>query len=122
MRSNWEANFARILNLYKIKFDFEPKTFPFPIKRGTKSYTPDFYLKSTKEWVEIKGYLDDKSKIKIKRFKKYYPEEFEKLTFIISKYSSDAKKFAEDIGINKVMFYEDIKNCYSDKIYPWEGK
>ena len=106
MRSNWEANFARILNLYKIQFDFEPKVFHFPIKRGTKSYTPDFFITSTKEWVEIKGYLDDKSKIKIKRFKKYYPEEFEKLTFIISKYSSDAKDFAKEMNIKNVLVYE----------------
>ena len=33
LRSNWEANFARILNAYKIKFDFEPTVFAFPIKK-----------------------------------------------------------------------------------------
>lgn len=43
-RSNWEANFARILSAYKIEFDFEPVVFPFPIKRGTRAYTPDFFL------------------------------------------------------------------------------
>ena len=63
---------------YKIDFEFEPKVFTFPIKRGTKGYTPDLYIEETKEWIEIKGYLDDKSKLKLKRFKKYYPEEFRK--------------------------------------------
>jgi hypothetical protein len=120
-RSKWEANFARILNAYKVKFDFEPKVFTFPIKRGTKGYTPDFYFPLTDEWVEIKGYLDDKSKIKIKRFKRYYPEEFKKLTFIISRYSNEAKNFAKELEIPIVIFYEDIKDYYIDKIPYWEG-
>ena len=32
VRSNWEANFVRILNGYSIKFEFEPTVFSFPIK------------------------------------------------------------------------------------------
>jgi hypothetical protein len=122
MRSNWEANIARIFRAYSIEFEFEPKVFSFPIKRGTKGYIPDFYLTETEEWFEVKGYLDDKSKIKIKRFKKYYPEEFNKLTFVISKYSSDAIKFAEELGIPHVIFYEDIRSAYMDKLSIWEGK
>lgn len=122
LRSNWEANFARILSIYKIDFDFEPVVFPFPIKKGTKAYTPDFYLGKTSEWIELKGYLDDKSKIKLKRFKRYYPEDFENLIFIISKYSTEAKKFANEIEIPRVIYYEDIRSFYSDKIPYWEGK
>lgn len=122
LRSNWEANFARILNAYDTSFEFEPKVFTFPVKRGTKGYTPDFYFPFYDEWVEIKGYLDDKSKIKIKRFKRYYPDEFEKLTFICSRYSSDAKRFVELVGIKSVVFYEDIRDFYFTKIPNWEGK
>lgn len=122
LRSNWEANFARILKGYKIVFEFEPKVFTFPVKRGTKGYTPDFYLTEIDEWVEIKGYLDDKSKIKIKRFKRYYPDEFEKLTFICSRYSTDAKNFVKELGISRVVFYEDIRDFYLAKIPNWEGK
>jgi hypothetical protein len=122
LRSNWEANFARILNAYKIQFDFEPTTFAFPVKRGTKGYIPDFYINKSSEWVEIKGYLDDKSKIKLKRFKRYYEDDFNKLTFIISKYSTAAKKFAEEIEIPNVLYYEDIRNAYMEKLSLWEGK
>jgi len=122
LRSNWEANVARIFNAYKIVFEFEPKIFTFPIKRGTKGYTPDFYISKTGEWLEVKGYLDDKSKIKLKRFKRYYPEEFAKLTFVCSKYSSEAKRFANDLEIPNVVYYEDIRNSYSEKIPYWEGK
>lgn len=44
LRSNWEANFARILTAYKIKFDFEPTVFAFPIKRRNKRlYSRFFY-------------------------------------------------------------------------------
>jgi hypothetical protein len=79
-------------------------------------------LPKVDEWMEVKGYLDDKSKIKLKRFKRYYPDEFNKLTFICSKYSSAAKNFAQEIEIPQVVFYEDIKKFYMDKIPYWEGK
>lgn len=121
-RSSWEANFVRILNIYKINFEFEPTVFPFPVKRGTKGYTPDFLLTRNNEWVEIKGYLDDKSKIKLKRFKRYYPNEFENLTCIISKYSADAKSFMAELEVPKIVFYEDIRDYYSEYIINWEGK
>jgi len=51
VRSNWEANFVRVLNGYDIKFEFEPTVFAFPIKRGTKGYTPK-YSKDAREFME----------------------------------------------------------------------
>ena len=122
VRSSWEANFIRVLNLYKIQFDFEPTVFPFPVKRGTKAYTPDFFLPRGQEWIEVKGYLDDKSKIKLKRFKRYYLEDFSKLTCVISKYSKAAIKFMTDLEVPQVIFYEDIRDEYSDYLLNWEGK
>jgi hypothetical protein len=122
VRSSWEANFIRVLNMYKIEFDFEPTVFPFPIKRGTKGYTPDFLLRRNNEWVEIKGYLDDKSKVKLKRFKRYYPDEFSTLTCVIGKYSNDAKNFMEELEVPTIVFYEDIRDEYSQYILHWEGK
>jgi hypothetical protein len=122
VRSNWEANFVRILNSYKIKFEFEPTVFAFPIKRGTKGYTPDFYLNKSDEWIEIKGYLDDKSKIKLRRFKRYYPEEFEKLVCVISRYSKEACNFMDELSVPKVIYYEDIRSEYSLLVVNWEGK
>ncbi len=79
-------------------------------------------MKKNSSWVEIKGYLDAKSMTKIKRFKRYYESEFNTLTFIISKYSTEGKLFAETIGIPQIIFYEDIRSFYSDKISIWEGK
>jgi len=122
VRSNWEANLIRIFNGYNIKFEFEPTVFAFPIKRGTKGYTPDFFINKTKEWIEIKGYLDTKSKVKLKRFKRYYPKEFEKLICIISKYSKDAVEFMEELEVPMVIYYEDIRTEYGSLIPNWEGK
>lgn len=82
-RSSWEANYARYLN-FLIKhgeidrWEFEVKTFEFPIKRGSKFYTPDFKvwdLDGTYEWHEVKGFMDQKSATKLKRMTKYYPKE-----------------------------------------------
>lgn len=83
-RSRWEANYARILEFHKkngiIKhWEHEPQTFWFEnVKRGTRSYLPDFKIynnNGTIEWHEVKGWFDDKSKTKLKRMAKYYPNE-----------------------------------------------
>jgi hypothetical protein len=81
-RSSWEANIARYFNFVGIKWTYEPKQFEFPVKRGCVSYKPDFYLPKEDTWVEVKGYMDSKSKTKLNRFKRYYPEEYKKLIII----------------------------------------
>lgn len=83
-RSSWEANYARYLNLLisqkqLYKWEFEPDTFWFKeIKRGTRSYLPDFKIWETENsipyYVEVKGWMDDKSRTKLKRMAKYYPD------------------------------------------------
>lgn len=83
-RSSWEKKYAEHLQALKeryeiIEWEHEPKTFWFEaIKRGVRSYLPDFRvhrIDGTFYWVEVKGYMDARSKTKLKRFKKYYPEE-----------------------------------------------
>src|SRR3989344_860684 len=50
VRSSWEADFARILNLHKVKYEYEPKTFALTRSNGEISnYTPDFYVPSQKD-------------------------------------------------------------------------
>ena len=74
-RSRWEANAARLLDYLKIKWEYEVKTFWFDgIKRGTRSYTPDFYLPDENKYIEVKGWMDKKSLTRMKRMAKYYPE------------------------------------------------
>ncbi len=72
-RSSMEANYARFLTFMGIEWEFESKTFWFEkIKRGVLSYTPDFYLPATDSFVECKGWMDAKSKTKLKRMRKYH--------------------------------------------------
>jgi hypothetical protein len=83
-RSKWEANIARWLEHLKAsgsiqEWDYEPREFKFPVKRGAGGfYKPDFRVAGADgsvEWWEIKAYMDAVSKTKLKRMKKYFPEE-----------------------------------------------
>lgn len=82
-RSRWEANYARFLQLRQengdiLQWDHEPETFWFEgIKRGAVSYLPDFRVtlrSGAIEYHEVKGWMDDRSKTKIRRMAKYHPE------------------------------------------------
>lgn len=97
-RSKWEANYARYLEWLKehnqIKeWQHENKTFWFDdIKRGCRSYLPDFEITNNNgsiEYHEVKGWYDDRSKTKTKRMAKYYPEV--KLIIIFQKQYNDIK-------------------------------
>jgi hypothetical protein len=76
-----EANIARYFEWLKnlreiIDWEHEPETFWFEkIKRGVRSYLPDFRVaqNSGVVYYEVKGYMDARSKTKIKRMAKYYP-------------------------------------------------
>ncbi len=92
-RSKAEYFFAKYLEFLKANGSiqgwlYEPETFWFlEIKRGVRSYKPDFKvieLDGSHWWAEVKGYMDAKSKTKLKRFAKYYPGE--KLRVIDSKW------------------------------------
>lgn len=81
-RSRWEANYARYLVALKDggliqDWKHEPTTFWFEaIKRGTRSYLPDFLvvdLDGAEVYHEVKGWMDDRSKTKLKRMKIYHP-------------------------------------------------
>lgn len=81
-RSKWEANYALYLDwLVKQKqikdWKYEDETFFFDkIKLGTRSYRTDFTIihnDGLKIYHEVKGYMDAKSKTKLKRMKKYFP-------------------------------------------------
>lgn len=98
-RSKWEANYALYLDLLvkngEIKsWEYEVDVFVFEkIKFGTRSYRPDFKVfnhDGSFEYHEVKGYMDSKSKTKLKRMAKYYPEV--KLVLIDSGYYASLKK------------------------------
>ena len=75
VRSNWEADFARILNLYGVEYEYEPKMFVLRNSRGgIIHYTPDFYVKSTNTFYEIKGWMHDLDQEKINLFQEQYSQ------------------------------------------------
>ena len=82
-RSRWEANYARYLEHLRVNgliksWLHEPRTFWFDgIKRGCMSYLPDFeVIENSGRFVyhEVKGWMDDRSKTKIRRMAKYHPD------------------------------------------------
>jgi len=125
VRSEWEFNISTYLEFLKgkeqiIDWEHEPKTFWFDsIKRGVRSYLTDFLVKSKDGdyFIEVKGWMDAKSKTKLKRMAKYYPEV--KLELIDQKrYKEIAKSssFIEGWGtMSKVVNIDyrrcDISNC-----------
>jgi len=71
-----EFNYAMWLTFIREPWEFEPKTFWFEkIKRGVRSYKPDFWLPQRKEWHEVKGWMDPRSATKLNRMRIYYPQE-----------------------------------------------
>jgi hypothetical protein len=82
-RSGWEMNFARYLDWLLARGEiadwaYEPKTFWFEkIRRGVCSYKPDFWVKEHNGmecYYEVKGYMDQRSRTKLKRMGIYYPD------------------------------------------------
>ncbi len=82
-RSSWEANYARYLRFLKDRgeiqsWEYECERFVFHgVTRGALTYTPDFKVTENDGAVvyhEIKGWMDPKSKGKLKRMAKFYPE------------------------------------------------
>ncbi len=133
VRSGWEANMMRWFKTDDCPYtepEYEPKVFSFtahvPPKGSALSYTPDFRVTKGKKkyWVEIKGgFLRGPDKTKLRRFKKYYPEEFKNFIAIVpSKTSKTGKFFMEDLGIPESRIHEYTKlNKELKKLVPnWE--
>lgn len=95
-RSKAEANYAAYLEWLRILgkivgWSYEPCTFWFTpdsdgareqrlagVRRGVVSYKPDFAVyeaNGTTVWHEVKGYMDQRSKVTLARFARYYPGE-----------------------------------------------
>lgn len=72
-RSRWEIVMANALHESGIEFQYEPKRFMY--HKHKESYLPDFYLPKFSLWIEVKGYMDKRSKKRIVLFGKEYPEE-----------------------------------------------
>lgn len=134
VRSSWEAN---MLRYFKSKYSpyekvkYEPTLFSFtdyvPPKGQALSYLPDFQVtdKKTKKkyWVEVKGnWLRPHDKTKLRRFKKFYPKEFERLLVVVSSKNTKTAKFFLELGLpeENLIEYTSLNRQYKDVIPNWE--
>lgn len=75
-----EAEFARILDFYNIRWQYEPKTFPLQWDTPGKiveSFTPDFYLPEQDLYIELttrKQSLVTKKNRKVRLLRELYPQ------------------------------------------------
>jgi hypothetical protein len=75
-----EKEFARILDFYRIRWEYEPSTFTLEWDNdgnAIKSFTPDFYLPELDLYIELTTLnqkLVTKKNRKIKKLKELYPE------------------------------------------------
>jgi hypothetical protein len=75
-----EREFAKILDFYRIKWEYEPKTFPLEWDKDSipaESFTPDFYLPDHNLYIELTTLnqkLVTKKNQKLKKLRKLYPD------------------------------------------------
>lgn len=91
-----EEELARILDFYRIAWEYEPVTFPLEWDRNgnvSSSFTPDFYLPEHDLYIEIttlKQTLVTRKNRKLRRMRELYPEVNVKVL-----YASDYRKIVE---------------------------
>jgi hypothetical protein len=128
-KSATEANFARILKHLGVPWAYEERAFTFDgYKTKPHVYIMDFEIRGRKElpdgleqgWVEIKGWMNPRSRNKLRRYKKCWPEDAAKTTIVIyNKYRKDDIKFCEKLGY-KYLFYDELTKKYQPLIKGWE--
>jgi hypothetical protein len=95
-----EQEFARILDFYKIRWDYEPTTFPIAWDAEgyvRESFTPDFFLPDYGVFIELttmKQSLVTKKNRKVRLFEQHYPDMPIKLF-----YGKDYKALLAKFGI-----------------------
>lgn len=121
VKSTWEYDIALYLqhlldNGLITSWDYEPVAFDFPYKKnGVRSYKPDFRVtRGVREYfIEVKGWRDEKSELKMSLMQHYYPSVrvlyvFERVYRLIrKKYSQKLEGF----GALKELKGVEVKMC-----------
>ena len=77
---NSERQFAKLLDFYRISWEYEPRTFPLETDRDgnpTQAFTPDFYLPAYDLFIEITTLnqkLVTKKNRKARRLQELFPD------------------------------------------------
>lgn len=75
-----EAEIARLLDFYHLRWEYEPSAFPLEwdsAGKPTRLFTPDFYLPDLELFIEVttlKPSLASRKNRKLRRFRELYPE------------------------------------------------
>lgn len=96
-RSNWEANFARVMNLLGKQWEYESQSFQLT---ETLSYTPDFRIDG--EFYELKGRMTERCQKQISLFREQNPN-------IV-------------LHVIEIKQYDLFRKQYKHLIPNWEGK
>jgi len=96
-----EREFARVMDFYRIRWLYEPKTFPIEWDENhnvIKAFTPDFYLPDLDLYIELttmKQSLVTKKNRKVRLLKEHYPDVNIKIL-----YERDYKNLIWKYGLN----------------------
>lgn len=74
IRSSYEAIFFKFLQDHQIEYTYESKRFAFELNGVKRNYWTDGHILGTNIWIEVKGWCDPLSIIKMKEFRRLYPE------------------------------------------------
>jgi len=111
-----EEEFARLLDFYGVRWQYEPRT--FPLQRGDdgrilEAFSPDFYLVDLDFYVELttlkQGLVTDKHR-KLRRMRELYPDVEVKLLYrrdyvrLLTKYGIGAVNEQERMSVREVLF------------------
>ncbi|KRT65784.1 MAG: hypothetical protein XU11_C0019G0005 [Candidatus Dadabacteria bacterium CSP1-2] len=94
-----EKDFVRVLEFYRIKWEYEPRSFPIEWDKNGKvieEFTPDFYLPDLDTYIELttlKQKLVTKKNRKLRRLRELYPKVNIKIF-----YGRDYKKLLQRFG------------------------
>ena len=110
-----EAEFARLLDFYRLEWLYEPRSFPLKWNGSdiAEMFTPDFYLPELDFYVELttlKQNLMTQKNRKVRRLKELYPEINIKLltkndfTKLLAKYGYGPLGDAKIEGVSRVLY------------------
>jgi hypothetical protein len=97
-----EKDFAKVLDFYRIKWEYEPRSFPIEWDeegRVIEEFTPDFYLPELDLYIELttlKQKLVTKKNRKVRKLRELYPDVNIKIF-----YGRDYKRLLQKFGIKQ---------------------
>ncbi len=110
-----EEEFAGILDFYKVRWEYEPRTFPLQLEddgRIVEAFSPDFYLPDLALYVELttlkQGLVTEKNR-KIRRLRELYPDVQIKLLYkrdylsLLAKYGVGGLNEVDAMAVREVL-------------------